>query len=225
VYIYPSNNKLDSKGAKIMKKSLSIIAALVLVFTVFSSVAFADTAPAVTPIVTADQQNDMLTTLGVFTGDETGDMNLDGFTNRAQTAKIIDILWGLPQDPAAAAKYKDLNGYGWATGYIGATSKIALFRGDEKGNFNPGDRITIEQLATVFVRAFQLPTSASDEVTGNVSTWAKSSVAAALKAGLIPTVFDYTASATRADLILSAYASYAKINQIEPPGDGSYIVM
>ena len=185
----------------------------------------ADTAPEVTPVKTADEQNDMLTTLGIFTGDETGDMNLDGFTNRAQAAKIIDILWGLPQDTAAADKYKDLNGYGWATGYIGATSKIALFRGDEKGNFNPGDRISIEELAVVLVRAFQLPTSATDEVTGNVSAWAKSSVAAALKAGLIPTGFDYTASATRADLIMSAYASYAKINQIEPPGYGNYIVM
>ncbi|CAK4814675.1 unnamed protein product [Aphanomyces euteiches] len=184
-----------------------------------------DTAPEVTPIKTAEQQNDMLTTLGIFTGDETGDLNLDGFTNRAQAAKIVDILWGLPQDNAAADKYKDLNGYGWATGYIGATSKLALFRGDENGDFNPGDRITIEELAIVLVRAFQLPTSATDEVTGNVHTWAKSSVAAAVKAGLIPTVFDYTANATRADLIMSAYASYAKINQIEPPGYGNYIVM
>jgi hypothetical protein len=208
-----------------MKKSLTTIGSLVLALTVFSSVALADTAPEVTPVKTPAEQNDMLTTLGIFTGDETGDMNLDGFTNRAQAAKIIDILWGLPQDTAAAAKYKDLNGYGWATGYIGATSKIALFRGDEKGNFKPGDRISLEQLAAVLVRAFQLPTSTSDEVTGNVSAWAKSSVAAALKAGLIPTEFDYTASATRADLIMSAYASYAKINQIEPPGYGNYIVM
>jgi hypothetical protein len=208
-----------------MKKSVSMIASLVLVFTVFSSVALADTAPEVTPVKTSTEQNDMLTTLGIFTGDETGDMNLDGFTNRAQASKIIDILWGLPQDTAAADKYKDLNGYGWAAGYIGATSKIALFRGDDQGNFNPGDRISIEELALVLVRAFQLPTSASDEVTGNVSVWAKSSVAAALKAGLIPTGFDYTASATRSDLIMSAYASYAKINQIEPPGYGNYIVM
>jgi hypothetical protein len=83
-----------------------MIAAFVLVFTMFSSVAFADTAPAVTPIKTANQQKDMLTTLGIFTGDETGNINLDGFVNRAQAAKIIDILWGLPQDTAAAAKYK-----------------------------------------------------------------------------------------------------------------------
>lgn len=208
-----------------MKKGLTMISALIVAFTMFSSIAMADTAPAVTPIKTADEQNDLLTTVGIFTGDETGDMNLDGFTNRAQAAKIIDILWGIPQDPAAADKYKDLNGYGWATGYIGATSKLALFRGDENGNFNPGARITIEELAIVLVRAFQLPTSATDEVTGNVSSWAKSSVAAALKAGLIPTVFDYTASATRADLIMSAYASYAKINNIEPPGYGNTVVL
>jgi hypothetical protein len=207
-----------------MKKSFFMIVSLVLVFTIFSSAAFADTAPAVTPIKTAKQQNDLLTTMGIFTGVETGDMNLDGFTNRAQIAKIIDILWGLPQDPAAA-KYNDLNGYGWAAGYIGATSKIGLFSGDEKGNFNPGHRVTIEQLATVLVRAFQLPTSSSDEVTGNVSGWARSSVAAALKAGLIPTVFDYTANATRADLIMSAYATYAKINKVEPQGYGNYIVL
>jgi hypothetical protein len=207
-----------------MKKSLSLVLASALAFTLFSSVAFADTPPAVTPIKTPEQQNDMLTTVGIFNGNETGDLNLDGFTNRAQVAKIVDILWGLPQDTAAAAKFKDLNGFGWATGYIGATSKIALFRGDEKGNFAPGKSVTLQELATVLVRAFQLPL-VNDEVTGNVSGWGKTAVATAIRAGLIPTSFDYTARATRADLVMSAYASYAKINEIEPPGYGSSPVL
>lgn len=208
-----------------MKKSITTIASMALAFTVFSSVAFADTAPAVTPITTPEQQNDLLTTVGIFTGDGTERTNLNGNVNRAQLAKIVDVLWGLPQDTASAAKYTDLNGYGWATGYIGATSKIAIFRGNEKGEFAPGEHVTIEQLATVMVRAFQLPTNASDQVTGATSSWAKSSVAAALKAGLIVTSFDYTAEATRADLIVSAYAAYSKLNQVEPPGYGSYQVM
>jgi hypothetical protein len=207
-----------------MKKSLSLVLASAFAFTLFSSVAFADTPPAVTPIKTPEQQNDMLTTVGIFNGNETGDLNLDGFTNRAQVAKIVDILWGLPQDTAAAAKFKDLNGFGWATGYIGATSKIALFRGDEKGNFAPGKSVTLQELATVLVRAFQLPL-VNDEVTGNVSGWGKTAVATAIRAGLIPTSFDYTARATRADLVMSAYASYAKINEIEPPGYGSSPVL
>jgi hypothetical protein len=206
-----------------MKKSVSLIASLTVAFTMFASVAFADTAPAPTPIKTPQQQNDVLTTVGLFTGDANGNMDLNGLTNRAQLAKIVDILWGLPQDAVSAAKYTDIDGYGWATGYIGATSKIALFRGID-GNFVPGGYVTLEQLATVLVRAFQLPL-VTDEVTGNVSGWANGAVATALQAGLIPTSFDYTANAKRSDLILSAYASFARINNVEPPGYGNYVVV
>ncbi|MEX2461123.1 MAG: hypothetical protein WD469_07445 [Paenibacillaceae bacterium] len=53
-----------------MKKSIITIASMALALTVFSSVAFADIAPTVTPIKTQEQQVDMLTTVGIFSGDE-----------------------------------------------------------------------------------------------------------------------------------------------------------
>mgnify|MGYP000507020010 CR=1 FL=1 len=182
-----------------MKKTLSLIVALAMVFTLFASVTIA--AVELTP----QEKYDILKAQGIFEGTDKG-ADLQSLTNRAQFAKIVSVVWRLPQDAESSSVFTDLNGYGWASGYIGASTKAKLFIGVAEGQFAPGMNVTLEQLATVLVRAFKLEQS-TDAVSGKVSEWAKGYVAAAIKAGLLTTYADYTVDAKRSDLVVSTYGA------------------
>jgi methionine salvage enolase-phosphatase E1 len=182
-----------------MKKSLSLILVLALVLTMFASTSFA------ADDLTLQEKYDILKSEGIINGNENG-ADFAALTNRAEFAKIMDLVWMLPEDVESASIFKDLSGYGWAKGYIGATTKAKFFIGVAEGKFAPGMNVTLEQLATVLVRAFNLEQS-TDAVGGKVSTWAKGYVAAAIKAGLLETTTDYTVDAKRSDLVVSTYGA------------------
>jgi hypothetical protein len=199
VYIYKNIKIRFIEGKTFYEKSLSLILALAMVFTMFSTTSFAATD------LTLQQKYDILKSQGIFNGNENG-ADFAALTNRAQFAKIMDLVWQLPEDAASASTYKDLNGYSWATGYIGATTKAKFFIGVADGQFAPSMNVTLEQLSTVLVRAFNLEQS-TDAVSGKVSTWAKGYVAAAIKAGLIESTTDYTVDAKRSNLVVSTYGA------------------
>lgn len=186
-----------------MKKSLSLILAIAMVFTMFAGIAFAD------DNATLDTQAkyDALKAKGIFEGTDGGAAALDQPMTRAQFAKTLSVLNGLTEDVAASSVYKDLVGAGWAAGFIGAVTKAKYMDGVEDGKFFPSANVTLEQEATVLVRVFNIPL-VNDAVSGKVSNWAKSYVATALKFGLLSAKTDYTAAATRADLVDSTYAAY-----------------
>jgi hypothetical protein len=183
-----------------MKKIISIALVLALVFTMFSSVSFG--AEEKTPL----EKYEILKGMGIFEGTENG-ADLEALTNRAQFAKIMGLVWNLSEDAPSSAVYQDLAGYEWAAGYIGATTKAKFFDGVAEGQFAPGMNITVEQLATVLVRAFKLEASTDAAVEGKVSGWAKGYVAAAIKAGFIPINADYTVDARRSDLVVATYGA------------------
>jgi hypothetical protein len=182
-----------------MKKIVSIAVVLALVFTMFSTVSFG--ADEKTPL----EKYEILKGMGIFEGTEKG-ADLEALTNRAQFAKIMGLVWNLSEDAESASVYQDLVGYEWAAGYIGATTKAKFFDGVAVGQFAPGMNITVEQMATVLVRAFKLEQRA-DAVDGKVSGWAKGYVAAAIKAGFIPISTDYTVEARRSDLVVATYGA------------------
>lgn len=190
-----------------MKKSLSLILAIAMVFSMFASVAFA--ANESTELTTEDKYA-ALEEIGIFEGDDTG-ANLEGLTKREQFAKILALVFGLKEDAATAnATYNDLDQSKWAVGFIGAVTKAGLMEGAWEGEFRPLLEISIEELATVAARAFKLTIDEDAEVEGETSSWATGYVAAALEAELIAEYEDYTVSATRADLVELAYAAYLK---------------
>ncbi|NHN30476.1 S-layer homology domain-containing protein [Paenibacillus agricola] len=182
-----------------MKRMVTIALVLTLVFSMFSSVALG--AEEKTPL----EKYEILKGMGIFDGTEKG-ADLESLTNRAQFAKIMGLIWNLSEDAESASVYQDLAGYEWATGYIGATTKATFFDGVAEGQFAPGMNITVEQMATVLVRAFKLEPSA-EAVDGKVSGWAKGYVAAAIKAGFIPINADYTVDARRSDLVVATYGA------------------
>ncbi|WNQ11586.1 S-layer homology domain-containing protein [Paenibacillus aurantius] len=186
-----------------MKKILSLTLASSMVASVFAGVAFA-----ADPALDTQGKYDALKAKGIFEGVDGGAAGLDQNMTRAQYAKILTLLNGYSEDKAASSVYNDLVGAGWAEGYIGAVTKNKLMDGVEVGKFYPSADVTIEQLATVLVRNFDLPLS-TDAVSGKVAGWAKEYVATAVKYGLVSTKSDYTVPAKRADLVDSTYAAWA----------------
>lgn len=189
-----------------MKKSLSLILALAMVFSMFASVAFA--AETTTTPKTTEEKYAELEKLGIFEGDGTG-ANLEGEMDRAQLAKIVAKLKNLSEDKAANT-YSDVPADHWAAGFIGAVTKAGIFDGVAEGQFDPAGKVTLEQLAKVLVVTAGL-TESTDAVTGVVSDWAKGYVAAAVKAfGL--TQADYTVNAIRGVFVELTYEALDAIN-------------
>ncbi|MDB5052755.1 MAG: S-layer protein [Bacilli bacterium] len=206
---------------KFMKKSLSLILALAMVFTMFVSVVSADTTPAAATTTatatsatyTPQQAYDALKAAGVLDGDAQKGANLDGTLTRAEFAKVIVKLWNLTGDVGASDAYSDLNGAGWAAGYIGAATTAGLLNGMGGGMFNPSGNVTTEQIAKVLAVKFDLDVSNTDVGSTKASDWAKGYVAAAIKAGYVKAGADTTKAAKRGELFVISINAYEAIPQ------------
>lgn len=207
------SQQMKSQGGekKVMKKSLSLILAIAMVFTMFASVAFAAEAS-----LDTNAKYEELKKAGIFEGTDGGAAALDQPLTRAQFAKIIVKVLDLKEDAASASIFNDLAGAGWASGFIGAAVKAGLVEGVAPGKFDPSANVTTEQLAKLLVLGLKLQQS-NDAVTGNVSAWAKGYVAAAIKANLIPASADYTKPALRAALVEATYAAKEIIAKGQQP--------
>lgn len=189
-----------------MKKGLSLVVASALAFSTFST-AFADEAT-----MDAQAKFDALKAKGIFEGRENG-AELDKTMTRAEFAKVIVKLLNLQENASGASAYTDLDGAGWAKGYIGAVTPKYM-EGVATGKFDPSGQVTLEQMATILVRALGLQVDESAKVDGKVSDWAKGYVAAAIKAGIIKNSTDFTKAALRSELVESTYASVDKVPQV-----------
>ncbi|RAV03120.1 S-layer homology domain-containing protein [Paenibacillus sp. YN15] len=199
--------KYQGGEKKVMKKSLSLILAIAMVFSMFASVAFAAEATTTDTPKTTEEKYDALKALGIFEGDETG-ANLEGDMTRAQLAKIVAKLLKVEENKAANT-YTDVPADHWAAGFIGAATEAKAFDGVAEGKFDPEGKVSYQQLATVLVRLTGLAQS-TDEVTGKVDDWAKGYVAVAVKElGL--TQADYTVNATRGVFVELTFAALPKV--------------
>ncbi|WP_181438526.1 S-layer homology domain-containing protein [Paenibacillus sambharensis] len=181
---------------KVMKKSLSLLVAIAMVFSVFASMASAAE-------LTAQQKFDALKEQGIFEGYPDGTAGLNKEMTRAEFSKVLALVNGLPQE-ASAANYTDVAKSHWAIGFIGAVTKANLMEGVGLNKFNPNGKVTIEQMAKTVVLSAGLEES-SAAVQGTVSAWAKGYVAAAVEAGIIPAQSNYKANATRQLLVEASY--------------------
>lgn len=199
-----------------MKKSLSVLVATAMVSSIFASVAFAaDT-------LTTQQKLDALIAAGVFDKDGTGNgSELDANMSREQLAKILFKLKSLKE--VTGTSYTDVASDRWSAGFIQAVSKTTppLMDGVATGVFDPAGEVTLEQLATVAVRALGLQQNTSATVKGNVSEWAKGYVAAAIANGLLTEKTDYTKPAIRAELVEASYSAQQAIAASEKPAKAS----
>ncbi|GFN32673.1 S-layer homology domain-containing protein [Paenibacillus xylaniclasticus] len=182
-----------------MKKSLSLLVAIAMVFSMFASVAFAaeDAQPS------TQDKFDTLKEKGIFEGFPDGSAGLDKNMTRAQFAKVLGLINNLTEN-AAASKYKDVPANHWAKGFIGAVTEAQLMNGVGANKFDPNGNVTIEALAKTLVLSKGLEPVEGATVAGT-SAWAAGYVQAALDAGLIPALSNYKVAATRAQLVEATY--------------------
>lgn len=186
---------------KVMKKILTVALSTAMAFSMFASVAFGDTA------VTPQQKFDALAAKGIFNGYPDQQAHLEKEMTRAEFAKVITKLLGL-KEVTGTLSYKD-KGYdakNWAVPYIEAVTAAGIMQGQDtaKKIFNYNGKVTIQEMATVLVRALKLEVPANPN--NSATEWAKGYVQAAIDKGLIPATANFQANASRSQLVEAAYA-------------------
>ncbi|MFC5653095.1 S-layer homology domain-containing protein [Paenibacillus solisilvae] len=189
---------------KVMKKSLSLLVAIAMVFSMFASVAFAADAAVEK---TTQEKFDELKAAGIFTGYPGGGAGLTNEMTRAEFAKVLAKVTQLTDNAAAAKIYSDVVASHWAVGQIGSVTEAGFMSGIGAGKFGPTGKVTLEQVAKVATLVAGI-SQVDKDVTGTVSPWAKGYVAAAIDAGLLTEVPSYQVNATRGVLVEVAYDLY-----------------
>lgn len=184
-----------------MKKILSVALSTAMAFSMFASVAFGETA------ATPQQKFDALASKGIVNGYPDGQAHLEKDLTRAEFAKIVTKLFDLPETVPSVLSYKD-KGYTatmWATPYIEAVTAAKYMEGTDnvKKIFNFNGKVTVQEVATVLVRALKLeePTVTDN----NAAVWAKGYAEAAVNAGLVAKGTNFKANATRSLVVEAAY--------------------
>ncbi|NBI30575.1 S-layer homology domain-containing protein [Chengkuizengella marina] len=193
-----------------MKRSLSILLSIAMVFSMFSSVVFANE-------MDAEDKYRELEDKGIFNGYDDGLPHLEDNMTREQAAKIIALVFDLdlsdvPNTPTFSDVYKER----WSYKYVEASVDAGIIEGIGNGKFAPKDNVTLQEFAKMLVEGYVFLTDKEyDEdgtvEDGEVSAWAQEYVAAALNWGLIGEYDDYTLDADRTFLVESAYVSVEKV--------------
>ncbi|MGE4352850.1 MAG: MBG domain-containing protein [Oscillospiraceae bacterium] len=152
-----------------------------------------------------DAVNDMGSRL-VVTGVGNNLFNPDGSITRAETAAILVRAMGLAQETDESA-FDDVSLSDWFNGYIDTASAYGLITGYSAEAFGPGDTITREQAMALIGRAMQhtglevgLTDGEAEALLGQytdgaeVSSYARTDVAALLKCGIVTGSSDTTLS-------------------------------
>lgn len=94
-----------------------------------------------------------VTSLGIFEGDENGDLKLENTMTRAEFAKVVVVLSGLKDViSSGASPMKDVPADHWASGYIEYLVNTDVMNGYPDGTFRPDATITLDEcLKTILV--------------------------------------------------------------------------
>ena len=152
-----------------MKKTLRRTLAVIAMLALMTSNAFA----AVPEDVKGKPYEEAVSTLmskGIITGDTDGSYHPEAELTRAQACTIIVKAMNPPAAELIVlepdkASFSDLAGYGWASGYIDYAVKTGVTKGYPDGTFKPGNKVTVNELITMVLRAANY----SDEKLGG--TW------------------------------------------------------
>src|SRR5690625_2728209 len=100
-----------------------------------------------------------LTEQGVFKGNEFGEFNPWDNLTRQQMAVVLEKVTDF-EEPSNVSEtlevYGDVDSKSRYAKEIATLTEAGVFKGDQKGNFNPYDHITRQQMASVLVLALDL---------------------------------------------------------------------
>lgn len=135
-----------------MKKLISLILSLSMVFTAFSAVsAYTDTAENGYASEIA-----VLSDLGIIKGYEDGSFKPNNSITRAEVVAIINRMQGL-EDAAKATSnvsiYSDVKTTDWFAGDVNLATQMGVISGDGDGTFRPNDQVKYEEAVKMVVAA------------------------------------------------------------------------
>ncbi|HYE12004.1 MAG TPA: S-layer homology domain-containing protein [Patescibacteria group bacterium] len=208
------------------KKTLKRLALLLILTLIGTSATYAasDTSTVSVPSdvagTTYEEAVKTLVEKDIITGDTDGLFHPDSNLTRAQACIIVvksmdppaaDIM-GTATQPVAKSGFKDMSGYGWAEGYISYAVKHGVTKGYPDGTFKPGNKVTMNELITMVLRAAAF----TDENLGG--SWPSNYVAKATEMELLanlPTPLPTLATKWMAAQI--DYNALSKIEAANPP--------
>jgi len=155
---------------------------------------------------------EILAGAGVIAGVDGKHYEPERAVTRAELTRIMVKALDLPAVDGGAT-FKDVPDNRWYSGCVAEAVRAGLVKGYEDGTFGPDRIITREELAAILARALELEEPSGAEITftdaGEVSAWAKDSVAAAASAGLIKGypdgAFKPQGAVTRAEIAAMVY--------------------
>lgn len=94
-----------------------------------------------------------VTSLGIFEGDENGDLKLENTMTRAEFAKVVVVLTGMKDViSGGVSPMQDVPADHWASGYIKYLVDTGMMSGYPDGTFRPNATITLDEcLKTILV--------------------------------------------------------------------------
>ena len=153
---------------------------------------------------------------GVLNGHDNGTFNPDGPMTRAQFAKFIVTLMGLPTG-STEMPFEDVMGSAdeWAAPYIAAAHKAGIINGKSTTRFAPRDEVSFDQSAAMMARAVGLvdKDAYGDKVTEKLT-----------ELGMLDDNVKPDAEPTRAlvaglaDNMIGTYVTEATLDEVAPEG-------
>lgn len=203
-----------------MRKILSFVLVLSLVLGSFS-MAFAATPSAGLSDIDGSANEEAIQVaydLGIVTGNPDGTFLPEKAVNRAEFAAMITRAMAIPESALAgytATKFKDMSGYGWATGYISFCESKGIMLGDGQGNAMPGRTITVNEAMTMVLRAIGYTNNSA----ALVGAWPANYVTLAQNLSL----YDDVAAAVTIDKANAAQIIYnvLTVDKVEVASDGT----
>ena len=101
-----------------------------------------------------EEASQVVSALGIMTGDENGNMNLTNLVTRAEfvTMAVKATPGGDQIGQAATSPYPDVPRGHWASGYVEAGVSAGLISGYTDGTFRPDHNITLAEGATIVLQ-------------------------------------------------------------------------
>ncbi|MDR6884343.1 S-layer homology domain-containing protein [Bacillus sp. 3255] len=201
-----------------MKRRLTAITSVVLAWSLFSTAAIAADPQNATPTAvvktTADYKDlanidadlrvriDVLLKQGYMEG-KGENFDITGSMTRAEAAKLVAKIFGLPIDEKAFSSFADVDksdeSISWAIPFIEAAKSKGIIDGIDDTTYSPKDEVTIGQLAALFVKGL----GKASEVK-STSPWYNGYLDVA-KANGVDLGTDGARNATRTDLVNGSY--------------------
>jgi hypothetical protein len=149
----------------------------------------------------------------ILKGKPDGTAQLEAELSRAELAVSLFRLFKLEKPSEKIAPFADTTKH-WAKDEIVAVTLKGWMDADKENKFKPNKKMTIEEVAEVFVKANRLNVDDYASIWLPASNWAQGYMAAVLVEEFLRIEDDYTKKALRSHLVYSLYEVYHYVHSL-----------